>query len=129
MTVLGTTDLDSAYWPHDVLKDLTGEARTKRLNKIRNYARFCISKNRMVNPGSWEAFTPEEKMIIGFYNDKIQELHRIRFKIIEEITPTKVGLFRHFYENGEKVGSTLKCKPKPVVNDIKPEESTSSWEL
>lgn len=120
-------------WPmtpdeYDSLDYLTGKERLIKLNKIRNYARFCLAKNRYVNPSSWKAFTPEERMFIELYNAKRFELEDITRRICADIVPIKVGLFRHFYENGEKVGSTLKRKIKNEKRAVNiTEESIKSW--
>lgn len=70
---------------------------TIRINQIRNYARFCLSRTKHVNPYNWDAFTPEERMFYEKYNDTLDEIKHL-----------KIGLFTHFYEQGLKAGSTLK---------------------
>lgn len=113
---------------YDALQDLTGRERLIKLNKIRNYARFCIIQLKYVCPSSWTAFTPEEKMFIEVYNQKLKALEIATRKIMDEIIPVKAGLLRHFYENGEKVGSTLKRKvknEKTIINITA--ESIESW--
>jgi len=113
---------------YDSLKYLTEKERLTKLNKIRNYARFCLTKNRYINPSSWKAFTPEERMFIELYNKKLQALEVATRKMMSDIIPIKVGLFRHFYENGEKVGSTLKRKIKNEKRAVNiTEESIKSW--
>lgn len=61
----------------DSLRDLTGNDRIKRMNQIRNYARFCLSQNKCVNPSSWNAFTPEERFIIEEYNKRLLEAEEL----------------------------------------------------
>lgn len=107
--------LDSDFIEHvDSLRDLTGNDRIKRMNQIRNYARFCLSQKKCVNPSSWNAFTPEERFIIEEYNKRLLEAERAYRNLFPK--DLQIGLFTNFYKNCEKLGSTLKPK-KPIINN------------
>jgi len=86
------------------LPGLTPEQKQVRLNRSRNYIRFMVSKNRVVDPRN-PTLTPEESFLISELND-----------LQEAVANAKVAFFEHFYTNCPKVGSTLKPTAKSRLN-------------
>lgn len=88
---------------------LSPKERQKKINRSRNYIRYKLCKNLLIDLSS-PLLTPEEKLLIEKINDNFQAIRSM-----------KMALFNAFYDNCPKVGSTLKRKekkPKEPLEDL-----------
>ena len=75
----------------------------KSKNRSRNYIRYKVSRNHVIDGvTNHPMLTEEEKFILSQYNDCLQALVNL-----------KVRFFLDFYDNCPKAGSTLKRKKQP----------------